>query len=161
MNPDFEEARGRTLDLLDATQRETRRQLSRLDPELEVHSDERRWRVRDVIGHLGVWNGEAARSLRAYIEGGEYHCVPSEAGYDAYNGPAAMERRGWSVAEVWDEYDRAHGQLRLAIQELPESKWDGRMLYPWNEGGTAQRLIEIMMNHESESHCAPILRARS
>lgn len=159
MTSDIEAARKHTLDLLAATQGETRRQLSPLDPEREVHTDERRWRVRDVIGHLAVWNGEAARSLRAYVDGGEYHCVPSEAGYDEYNGPAAQERRAWSVAEVWAEYDRAHEELRLAIRSVPAEKWDGAMLYPWNERGTVHDLIEIMMHHETSSHCAVILRA--
>ena len=66
-----EEARQRSLNLLDETRLETRSTLSGIDPERVVHTDERAWRVRDVVGHLSVWNGEAARSLSAYARGGE------------------------------------------------------------------------------------------
>jgi hypothetical protein len=75
MNSSVEQRRRQTLNLLDKTRRETRSELSRLDPERVVHTDERAWRVRDVVGHLGVWNGEAAHSLSAYSTGGEYYCI--------------------------------------------------------------------------------------
>ncbi len=159
MDPDMQASRVRTLQLLSVTRRETRAKLSGLDPERVVHNDERAWRVRDVVGHLGVWNWEAVRSLRAYAEGGEYHCIPTEGQYYEYNGPAAEVRRPWPLERVWGEYEEAHAQLKLVIQELPDEKWEGIMLYPWNERGTAARLIEIMMSHERMDHCAPILRA--
>ncbi|HSR20844.1 MAG TPA: maleylpyruvate isomerase N-terminal domain-containing protein, partial [Anaerolineales bacterium] len=63
------------LALLENTRHETRSLLSGLDPEQVVHTDARAWRVRDVVGHLAVWNAEAARSLEAHAKGGEYHCV--------------------------------------------------------------------------------------
>ena len=65
MNSNVEERRRQTLDLLAKTRRETRSALSRLDPKRVVHTDERAWCVRDVLGHLGVWNGEAARPRRS------------------------------------------------------------------------------------------------
>lgn len=159
MDMNVQAAREQTLRLLDLTRQETKAFLSRLDPDLIVHTDERAWRVRDVVGHLGVWNGEAARSLRAYAEGQAYHCVEAESEYDSYNGPAAVERRGWTMDQVWAEYDAAHAQLKLQIESLPEQKWDGIMLYPWQERGTPRRLIDIMMNHERVSHCGLIQKA--
>lgn len=161
MNPNVEERRRQMLELLEKIRGETRAALSALDPERVVHTDERGWRVRDVLGHLGVWNGEAALSLSAYAAGGEYFCVPSEAVYDEYNGPAADERRGWPVQQVWAEYEEAHHQLHRAIETMPADKWDGSMLYPWNERGTVERLIRIMMNHESRDHVDIVLRAAS
>jgi len=147
------------LDLLDGTRRETRSALSRLDPERVVHTDERAWRVRDVVGHLGVWNGEAARSLSAYAGGGEYYCVPSEAQYYEYNGPAADERRTWTIQQVWAEYEQSHDQLKGLVETMPAEKWDGDMLYPWRERGTVEGLIRTMMNHERIDHCAIVLKA--
>ncbi len=159
MNTDLQASRTRALRLLERTKQETRAFLSRLDPELIVHTDERGWRVRDVVGHLGVWNLEAARSLRAYAEGGEYHCIAAEAEYDQYNGPAADERRAWSLEQVWAEYEEAHAQLRRLVESVSEAKWDGTLLYPWNAHGTVPQLIEIMMTHESIDHCAVVQRA--
>ena len=71
MNPNIEDARQRSLDLLETTRRATRAVLTHLNPELVVHMDELARSVRDVIGHLGVWNVEAARSLSAYSKGKE------------------------------------------------------------------------------------------
>jgi len=154
MNSWIEESRARTLQLLDGTGRETRSLLSALGPDRIVHTDERAWRVRDIVGHLGVWNWEAARSMRAYSQGGEYRCIPTEAEYDNYNGPAAEARRAWTMEQVWTEYETAHDELRRLIERLPDEKWAGEMLYPWNERGTAAHLIEIMMTHEERDHCS-------
>ena len=161
MNSNVEERRRQTLDLLEKTRGETRSALSRLDPERVVHIDERAWRVRDVVGHLGVWNGEASRSLSAYATGGEYHCVPSEAAYDQYNGTAADERRSWTIKEVWAEYEKSHDQLRLMVETMPAEIWDGSIAYPWSERGTVEGLIRTMMNHERIDHCDMILRTTS
>ncbi len=159
MEDSIQEYRARSLRLLDLTGRDTRALLSRLDPELMVHTDERAWRVRDVIGHLGVWNLEAARSLHAHAEGHEYHCVEAETEYDAYNGPAADERRRWTLEEVWAEYDEGHEQLKSLIESMPDAKWNVAMNYPWNEHGTVENLIEIMMVHERSAHCAVVEEA--
>jgi DinB superfamily len=153
------ETRQRMLSLLETTRQETRSLLSKLNPDRIIHTDERAWRVRDIIGHLGVWNGEAVRSLKAYADGGEYYCIPNEAQYYDYNGPAAEERSGWTMEQVWDEYETAHEQLLLVVAALPDGKWDGEMLYPWNDRGTVEYFIKVMMAHEKVDHCALVVRA--
>jgi hypothetical protein len=150
MNSNVEETRNLMVQLLDVTRRETRLALSGIDPERVVHGDNSTWRVRDVVGHLGVWNGEAAHSLRAYSEGGEYHCIISEAKYDEYNGLAVDERRAWNIEQVWAEYEASCDQLKLLVETMPAENWNHDMLYPWNERGTIRNLIEVMMKHEVE-----------
>ena len=159
MNSKVKETRRLTLDLLDKTRRETRSLLSGLDPERVVHTDERAWRVRDILGHLGVWNGEAVRSLKAYVEGGQYHCIPTDAQYYEYNGPAADERKAWTLEQVWAEYEAAHDQLRSLVETMPAEKWDGEMIYPWNEQGSVAHLLTVMMDHERVDHCDLVVRA--
>jgi hypothetical protein len=158
MNLSTEETCQQMLSLLEKTHRETRALLSSLDPERTIHTDERAWRVRDILGHLGVWNWEAVRSLKAYAEGGEYTCIPSAAKYYDYNGPAADERKAWSIDQVWAEYDAAHDQLKLIVASLPAEKWSGEMVYPWNERGTVERFIKVMMDHEKVDHCDLVAR---
>jgi hypothetical protein len=153
MSPDANEVRQLMLSLLNSTRQETRAFLSSLDPERAIHTDERRWRVRDIVGHLAVWNGEAAHSLKSYAEGGEYSCIATEGQYDEYNGPAADLRRVWEMDQVWAEYEASHRALREVTDSMPTEKWDGQMLYPWNVRGTPERLIRIMMNHERVDHC--------
>ena len=158
MNSNVEETRRSILDLLEKTRRETRLTLSRLDPERVVHDDERAWRVRDIIGHLGVWNREAARSLSAYAQGSEYNCISGRIEYDEYNGPAADERRAWTTQQVWAEYEASHDQLNEIIETMPVEKWDGEMVYPWNERGTIGQFIKRMMKHETKDHCNLVIK---
>jgi hypothetical protein len=133
--------------------------LSGLDPERVVHNDERAWRVRDIVGHLGVWNGEAAQSLAAYAKGGEYYCIPTDAKYYEYNGPAADERWTWTMEQVWVEYETSHDQLKLIVETMPDEKWEGDMVYPWNERGTVEHFIKVMMDHEKVDHCDLVVKA--
>ncbi len=154
-----ETRRNVTLYLLEKTRSETRLTLSHLDPERVVHDDERAWRVRDIIGHLGAWNREAARSLSAYAQGSEYNCISARTEYDEYNGPAADERRAWTTQQVWAEYEASHDQLNEIIETMPVEKWDGEMLYPWNERGTIEQFIKRMMKHETIDHCSIVIKA--
>jgi hypothetical protein len=147
------------LDLLDKTRTDTHALLSSLDADRVIHTDERAWRVRDILGHLGIWNLEAARSLRAFAQGGEYCCIPSEEEYYDYNGPAADLRKTWTVEQVWAEYEDAHEQLKQIVAALPDDKWDQELLFPWNSRGTPEYLIVIMMKHESVDHCDLIRQA--
>ena len=149
MNSNIEEERKRTVQLLDVTRRETQLALSGIDPERVAYNDKSTWHVRDVVGHLGVWNGEAAHSLRAHAEGCEYHCIPEEK-YDEYNALAVDTRRNWSIEQVWAEYEASCDQLKLLVVTMPAKKWNIEMLYPWNERGTIQNLIEVMMKHDVE-----------
>jgi hypothetical protein len=149
MLTEFEKIRLRMLELLELTRRETCSALSGIDPELVVHHDDRAWKMRDILGHVGVWNGEAARSLRAHAGGGEYYCLPEEK-YDGYNGKAAEDRRTWEMKLVWAEYEASSDQLKFLVESMPAEGWEREMLYPWNERGSVQSLIEIMMNHERQ-----------
>ena len=158
MISNVEESRRSILNVLATTRSETRALLSALDPERTVHDDERAWRVRDILGHLAVWNMEAARSLQAYAEGEEYTCVADRSGYYDYNGPAAQERSDWTMDEVWAEYEASHDQLRRVIAALPAGKWEGEMVFPWSERGTAGQLIQRMMKHEKTDHCELVSR---
>ncbi len=159
MTSAIEESRRSLLDLLEQQRLETRLVLSGFDPERVVHDDERAWRVRDVLGHLAVWNGEAARSLNAHARGEQYTCLESEGEYYNYNGPAADERKPWTLDEVWAEYESSHDQLKAAIQSMPAKRWDAQMLFPWSECGTVEQLVRIMIKHEKVDHCGLILRA--
>ena len=152
-----EESRRAALALLDCTRRETRALLRRLDPAMVVSQDGATWSVGDLLGHLGAWAGEAARSLQAHADGGQYICVGSPAGYDDYNARAVRERRKWAIEEVWTEYEVSHDELRKAVEDMPAAAWHAQMLYPWNERGSVEALVRRMMKHETADHCEKIV----
>ncbi len=86
-------------------------------------------------------------------------CIPSEEKYFDYNGPAADARKLWTMDQVWAEYESAHDELKQIVTELPKEKWNGLMMYPWNERGTVENLIRVMMKHEEVDHCGIVARA--
>ena len=150
MNTDIEETRTLLIKLLEATRRETRLALSGVDSERVIHNDRAAWRVRDILGHVGVWNGEAAKSLRAHSQGNEYCCITSEAKYDEYNSLAVEERRTWNIAQVWAEYESSYDQIKFLVETMTAGNLNSEMLYPWNERGAVRYLVEVMMKHESD-----------
>ncbi len=160
MRTEIDDERDSTLWLLRRTRRMTRKALEPLDPGQVVHDDERAWQVRDVLGHLGVWNGEAARSLEAHAAGGEYTCIDTAGLYDAYNEQAAVERRAWPMADVWAEYEATHDRLEAAIATMPPDRWDTPIQYPWTVLGSVVGLVVLMTEHETSDHCEPLM-ARS
>jgi hypothetical protein len=157
MHPSVEQTRTRMLQLLAETCKQTRSALANIDPEKVVFAEDPQWRMRDALGHVGVWNGEAARSIEAHAGGNVYHCVDSESEYDHYNALAVAERRTWTMDQVWAEYDASCDELQRLVETMSAQKWLIDMLYPWNEIGSLQRLIDIMMKHEVE-HREAIIR---
>lgn len=157
MRIDVDDERNSTLWLLRRTRRMTRAALEPLDPDAIVHDDEQAWRVRDVLGHLGVWNGEAARSLEAHAAGGEHTCIATSGLYDMYNERAVAERRAWPMADAWAEYEAAHDRLETAIAGMPPDRWDTPIQYPWTELGSVVGLVVLMTEHETSDHCEPLL----
>jgi len=160
MRTEMDDERNSTLSLLRRTRRMTLAALEPLDPDAVVHDDEQAWQVRDVLGHLGVWNGEAARSLEAHAAGGEYTCIDTSGLYDGYNEKAALERRAWPMADVWAEYEATHDRLEAAIATMPPERWDTPIKYSWTELGSVVGLVVLMTEHETTDHCEP-LQARS
>ena len=156
MRIDVDDERDSTLWLLRRTRRMTRAALEPLDPDAVVHDDEQAWRVRDVLGHLGVWNGEAARSLEAHAAGGEYTCIATPGLYDTYNERAVAERRAWPVADVWAEYEASHDRLEAATATMQPDRWDTPIQYPWTELGSVVGLVVLMTEHETSDHCEPL-----
>jgi hypothetical protein len=63
------------------------------------------------------------------------------------------------LEQVWAEYEAAHDQLKQIVESMPAEKWDGEMLFPWNERGTIEQFIIRMMKHEKKDHCNFIIIA--
>ena len=157
MRTEMDDERNSTLLLLRRTRRMTRAALEPLDPGAAAHDGEPAWQVRDMLGHLGVWNGEAARSLEAHAAGSAYMCIEGTGLYDAYNERAVLERRAWPMADVWAEYEAMHDRLEAAIVAMPPDRWDTPIQYPWTELGSVVGLVVLMTEHETSDHCEPML----
>ena len=140
----------RLIDLLAETHAATRATVEGVDPELRVHTDtEAGWRIRDVIGHLAVWDRKTARSLRA-LRGGTEYSIP-DFDEDVYNQQAAQQQRKLTDQHAFAEWEHSHEDHREAVEQIPLDQFPGDLLYPWgDERGNIAQLFEYMAEHEVE-----------
>jgi hypothetical protein len=140
--------KNRLLDRLSEAHHAVEATLDNVHLETPVHNDTG-WRVRDILGHIATWDREAARSLRAYRAGSEY--IIPDFDEDEYNHRAVSEQRKLSVGQILEEFEGAYNELRTAIQEMPDDRFPGDLLYPWgDERGDIATLVEYMIEHADE-----------
>lgn len=132
--------------------------LESVDLELPVYGDTG-WRVRDIVGHVATWDLEVAKSLQAYQAGSEYVIPGIDGDESDFNENAVLEQQKLSTQQILDEFERAHEELKKAVEQMPTDRFPGDMVYPWgNESGTIAQLVEYMVEHAIE-HQAEIKNA--
>ncbi|MBC8506544.1 MAG: maleylpyruvate isomerase N-terminal domain-containing protein [Anaerolineales bacterium] len=152
------EEKKRLIKLLAKAHIATRATLDEVDLEMPVFTDSG-WRIRDIIGHIATWDQETAKSLRAYQEGSEYSIPDLDEEETEYNERAVVEQKKLSTQQILAEWEQAHGELKKAVQEIPEDQFPGDMLYPWgDERGSIATLVEYMIEHAVE-HQDEIIKA--
>ena len=140
----------RLLDSLTEAHLSTRATLDDVDLELPVYKDSG-WRVRDILGHIATWDQEIANSLRAYQAGSEYLTPDLDEEEVEFNERAVLEQRKLSTKQILSEFEQAYDEFRAAIQEIPEERFPGDLLYPWgDERGDIATMVEYMIEHAIE-----------
>ena len=146
----------RLVQLLEETRRDTLIALEGVDDEMVV-DPESGWRVKDIIGHLAAWDIEAVTALRAYGRG-EVYLIPNYTTMDDFNARHIEKRKALLADQIRAEWETAHHDLKIALQEIPLDRFVVRMAYPWGGHGAISELVEIMAEHERE-HCEDIAKA--
>lgn len=100
------------LDMLDKTHAEIRATIKGVDLETPVYEDGE-WQIRDVIGHIAIWDREVVRSISAYKEGREYSIPNFDE--DVYNDRAALEMRELTAEGVFNEWEQAREEFKTTI----------------------------------------------
>ena len=131
--------------------------LEKVDLEMIVYKDPI-WRVREIIGHIAIWDRETTQSLRAYQAGSEYQIADLDEEETEYNAKAAEEQKRLSNQEIIAEWKGAYEEFRKAIQEMPTDLFPGVLQFPWDERGSISTLVEYMIEHAVE-HNDEILKA--
>jgi hypothetical protein len=148
--------KARLVGLLDDARAHTRAVLDGVDGERDVYSDTG-WRVKDVIGHILVWEEEAVKAALARQKG-ESYVIPDFSGFDEYNRRDYEQRRDQPFERLCAALESVRDELKDAINALSVEQMEGQMVFPWWLSGTVSQLIEIMALHERE-HADQIARA--
>jgi hypothetical protein len=150
------EDKERLLDLLSESYSATRAILEGADPEMQVYADSG-WRIRDIIGHIAVWDRQSAKSIRAYQSGREYSIL--DLSEHDFNQQSVLELKDLTSDEVFKESEQAREDFKESVEDLPPSQFSGDFLYPWgDERGSIALLVEYMVEHDAE-HRQEIVQA--
>ena len=139
----------RLLNRLAGTHSAVQETIEGADLEMRVYTDTD-WSIRDILGHIATWDREVTKSLRAYLEGGEY--IIPDLGEDEtdFNQRAVMEQRELSNEQLLAEWVQARDEFRAAIGAIPLERYPGDLAYPWGERGDITKLVDYMLEHDVE-----------
>ena len=148
----------RLIDSLTEAHLAVRATLDKVDLEIPVYKDSG-WRVRDIVGHIATWDQEIANSLRAYQAGLEYLTPDLDEEEVDFNERAVLEQQKLSTQEILKEFEMAYDEFKKAIQEIPDDRFPGDLLYPWgDERGDIATMVDYMIEHAIE-HRDEIIKA--
>lgn len=135
------------------SRQETQTVIKRLDLDAIAHPATG-WRVRDVLGHVAVWEIEAAQALEAYRRGESYPVVSiSDLNQQAYDA-----RKDQPLDVALAEWQSAREAFISVLESIPAEEYATVILFPWRGHGGIDRMVAIMVGHERE-HLDEIRRA--
>ena len=144
------EEKKRLIDNLTEAHLALRKLLEQVDLEMPVYKDSG-WRARDILGHVATWDREVAQSLRAYQAGSEYLTPNLDEEEVEFNEKAVQEQKKLSAEQLLGEFEQAYGEFKAAIQDMPDDRFPGDLLYPWgDERGDIATLVDYMIEHAVE-----------
>jgi hypothetical protein len=74
------------------------------------------WSIRDLLGHIALWDEEGATKVRRLGGGLPVQRID----FQTINDSEALARSGWSAAEAREAMERAHALLIATLVSHPE-----------------------------------------
>ena len=72
---------------------------------------------------------------------------------------AVLEQQKLSTQAILKEFELAYDEFKKAIQEIPDDRFPGELLYPWgDERGDIATMVDYMIEHAIE-HQDEIIKA--
>ena len=121
------------------------------------------WTVKDVMGHISMWEQVGIQFVAEYKRDGLPKALgmDSDAAIDAHNKREAVVRRDWSLARVRAEFDAAHRDLIAAVETLRDADLTKQLPAPWEKGDTLEKLIAINSYQHNPEHIEQIKKWRA
>jgi len=122
--------------------------LEGIDLDIPVYKDND-WRIRDIVGHISIWDRQVAKSLIAFKAGEDWSIPDFEE--DAFNQQQVLEGRKLNAQQVLSEWEQARKDFIATVQAIPIDRFPGDVLYPWgDERGSITNLVQYMIDHDIE-----------
>ncbi len=84
------------------------------------------WSVKDLLGHIAFWSGQAAKNIGLVAAGQADKIVrpDSKEATDQWNERERRRRQDWPLSQVREEWLHGHRQAREALVRLSEDQLD-------------------------------------
>jgi hypothetical protein len=121
------------------------------------------WTVKDVLGHITLWQQVAIQFIADYRASGlpKSLGLKDDAALDAYNAQGAALRQDWPLERVRAELAAAQRDLAAAVQALADDDLGKPLPAPWPAGSTLERLIAINSYDHEPEHVTQIMKWRA
>ena len=118
------------------------------------------WTVKDLLGHIAIWQQVAIQFIRDYRATGSPKSLglKDDAAVDEYNQRGATLRHDWPLERVRAELDETQRELTAAVQALTDEDLGKPLPAPWHDT-TLERLIAINSYSHDPEHIAQIRQA--
>lgn len=145
--PDIQTQKARAHQQLDAARAYTDSVLSGpIDPQQVVHANTG-WTVRDVAGHILMWEEETLRALEA-LHAGEVYTISGFASFEDYNRRQFDRVRAMTFESVREQLGRVRARIKALLDDLPPEPFETPFEFPWPAHGTVGVLLYVMAEHE-------------
>lgn len=137
---------------LEASHEKIEQLVAQVDRGMEIYPG---WTIREILAHFTGWDDAVLASLKSHTAGGVSTMV-AERGPDVYNAATVTERETLSFEHIYREWQTTHGQLKIAIRELPPEKMEAEVVFPWGQTGNIEDLVVGLTTDHEVSHAKDI-----
>jgi hypothetical protein len=130
---------------LDDARRALEKELAGAGPGAELYPG---WTVKQLLAHIAGWDEVCTLALRAHA--GQDVELPDTRDIEAFNTQAVAARQTMTAAQVVEEWKTARAEFKTAIDEIPESQLEDKILWTWGQRGTIAQAVDVFAEHELE-----------
>ena len=133
----------------------TRKPLEQVIAQAPTYKDiYRNWKIKQIMDHISGWDDVLIEALTTHAKGEPITPTVSR-GVDIYNAETTTSRQTLSLEHTKKEFQSTREALIIALNDLPDEKFNQPLIFPWGEMGTVAYLVEIFVEHE-EYHCSHV-----
>ena len=116
------------------------------------------WSVKDLLGHMAMWQGVAVQFVMDYRKDGLPRSLglETDADIDAYNERGAAQRRDRAYPRVWTEFAENYETLSTAVRQLRDADLNAPLPAPWPGDTSLESLIAINSYRHDPEHIQQI-----
>ena len=139
-----------TIKRLAQTHDDLEKSIKGLDLELVIHP-ETGWMIRDILGHIAIWDRILIRAINTFLSGSEY-IIPGMVGDETdFNEAQVKAQKKFSSDHIYQEWIQARKDFIEAVDNIPAGRFTDELAFPWgDESGSLKLMIEYMIEHNGE-----------